>query len=109
MTARIYALVPAMLLTFGAATALAQPTASPFTQFNRAGLTVHRVQLAPNGQGSAIAVHGPYIGDGSDPSYQRDQRELMNEPGYSIGTGAARVADGWSDGAYLASQHMGGG
>ncbi len=30
--------------------------------------------------------------DGSSPSYQRDQRKLQHEPGYSVGAGAAQVS-----------------
>lgn len=90
MTAKICALVPAMVLAFGAATALAQPTATPFTQFNQPSLIVHSVQLRHYDQGSAIAADAAYIGDGSDPSYLGNQGKLELEPGYSVGTGAAR-------------------
>jgi len=108
MPAKIYALVPAMVLAFGAATALAQPAARPFVQSDQPGLIVHSVQLLSPNQGSAIATDAAYIGDGSDPSYISDQRKLLSEPGYSIGTGAARVTGG-SEPAYLINQRMGGG
>jgi hypothetical protein len=32
---------------------------------------------------------GASVGDGSTPGYQQNQQDLLNEPGYSIGTGAA--------------------
>jgi hypothetical protein len=32
------------------------------------------------------------VGEGTSPSYLRNQQQLRNEPGYSIGTGDARVS-----------------
>jgi len=37
----------------------------------------------------AVAQNGPHIGDGSTPGYQKTQKKLLGEPGYSVGTGAA--------------------
>ena len=109
MTAKICALVPAMVLAFGAATALAQPAASPFAQLDQPNLIVHSVQLRPYDQRSAVAANAAYISDGSDPSYLQDQAKLLTEPGYSIGTGAARVVNGWSNGSDLTNRQLGGG
>ncbi|HUB43932.1 MAG TPA: hypothetical protein VMB73_03015 [Acetobacteraceae bacterium] len=78
MTVRIFAIVPAMVLALGAATALAQPSADPLIHLDQASATV---------------VNAAYIGDGTSPCYQQSQRELLNEPGYSVGTGAAQVCD----------------
>jgi hypothetical protein len=92
MTARIFAMVPAVVLALGAATALAQPAAHPFAQFDRAKMLDRSAPLRPYDQASAAAMQGPYIGDGSDPSYLRMQQELLTEPGYSVGTGAAQIS-----------------
>jgi hypothetical protein len=37
-----------------------------------------------------------HVGDGSRADYVRHQQKLRHEPGYSIGTGDARVGDGTS-------------
>ena len=103
MTTKIHALVPAMLLAFGAATALAHPAASPFAQSDQPSLVVHSVSLRPFDQGNAVTRDAAYISDGSNPAYLRNQNALINEPGYSIGTGAARISDG-SDPSYLGQQ-----
>lgn len=91
MTVRIFAIVPAVVLALGAATALAQPTAQPFAQFDQASLLGRNTPLRPYDQASAQATLGAYIGDGADPSYLREQQELLTEPGYSVGTGAAQI------------------
>jgi hypothetical protein len=76
MTVRLFAIVPAMVLALGAATALAQPSADPLMHLDQASATV---------------VNAAYIGDGTGPCYQQNHQELLNEPGYSVGTGAAQV------------------
>jgi hypothetical protein len=114
MTKKIYAMVPAMVLAIGSATALAQPTVSPFAQYDRATLTENGALLRPYDQESAIAFHAAFVGDGtnvavqqpfqynfggavahvgdgSSPSYLGNQRAILNEPGYSVGTGAAWI------------------
>lgn len=88
MTARIFVVVPAMVLALGAATALAQPAAKPFVQFQQASLIDHATPLQQLG---AKVTSVAFVSDGSDPSYLRVQKELLNEPGYSIGTGAAAL------------------
>jgi hypothetical protein len=133
MTARIFAIVPAMVLALSATTALAQPAARPFAQFDRASLITHDTALRPVDGAAAMVSYAAYLGegwdashwrdqqeqtgvpeystsngaayvtDGSDPSYLRDQQELMSGPGYSIGNGAAYVSDG-SDPSYLRVQ-----
>lgn len=47
MTKKIYAMVPAMVLAIGSATALAQPAVSPFAQYDRATLTENGALLRP--------------------------------------------------------------
>ncbi len=56
------------------------------------------------GVASAAEIAGPAIRDGSSPGYLQQEQQLLNEPGYSIGTGAAYVGDG-SDPNYEATQH----
>jgi hypothetical protein len=90
MTVRIFAIVPAMVLALSAAIALAQPAAYPFAQFDQASPMVHSPSLRPYDQVSAKTANAAYVDDGSDPSYL--QQQLMQEPGYSIGTGPARVS-----------------
>lgn len=101
MNVKIYAMVPAMVLAFGAATALAQPRMSPIAQYDQASLVMHSAQFRPYDQGGAAA----YVGSGSDPLYQAHRNELLTEPGYSIGTGAAQVGDGATPG-YQAEQRQ---
>lgn len=114
MTAKIYAIASAMVLAIGTGTALAQTTVSPFAQYDHVTLMQHSARLGPYDPESAIAMKAAFVGDGtsvptqepfqynyggaaahvgdgSSSSYLRDQQELLSEPGYSIGTGAARV------------------
>jgi hypothetical protein len=94
MTVRIIGLVGTMVMTLGATTALAQPLSHPFAQVEPTSLMHHSLSLRPYDQTSTTTVDGAHVGDGSAPSYEQDQRQLMNEPGYSIGTGAAQVSGG---------------
>lgn len=55
------------------------------------------------GVASAAEIAGAQIRDGSSPGYLQQQQQLLNEPGYSIGGGAAYVGDG-SDSNYEATQ-----
>jgi hypothetical protein len=103
MTTRIFAIVPAMVLALSTAAALAQPAAQPFAQFDPASLIDHGTALGPRYDAGTMVSNVAYVSDGSDPSYLRVQQELMNEPGYSIGTGAAHLGDG-SDPSYLRNQ-----
>ncbi len=80
MIVRIFAMVPATILALGPATALAQPAADPFVQFGRANLLV---------------ANAAFVTDGCSPSYLPNQQEVLREPGYSIGTGAARISGAW--------------
>jgi len=111
MNAKIYALVPAMMLALGATAALAQTSPRPFAQFDQASLMDHGAGFRPYDQGGAAARDAAYLGGGSDPSYLSDQTRLTTGPGYNIGTGAAQagnaaasIGDG-SDPSYLANQH----
>lgn len=90
MSVRSFGVVPVMVLALGAATALAQPAAHPFAQFDQASPVDHSPSLRPYDQVSATAANAAYVNDGSDPSYYQQQR--MQEPGYSIGAGPARVS-----------------
>jgi len=91
MTAKMFAIVPAMVLALGAATAQAQPATNPHVQLNQASVIDHATPLRPFDQAGAKATDAAYVSDGSDPSYLWVQKELLNEPGYSIGTGAAEL------------------
>jgi hypothetical protein len=55
------------------------------------------------GVATAGEIGGSAIMDGASPGYLQQQQQLRNEPGYSIGTGAAYIGDG-SDPAYEATQ-----
>lgn len=90
MTARIFPLVPVMVLTLATATALARSTVRPFAQFNQAGLM--RYNTLPYVAGDLVAVNAAFVGDGSTPGYLKEQQQLTHEPGYSVGTGAAKVS-----------------
>jgi hypothetical protein len=103
MTTRIFAIVPAMILALSATAALAQPAAQPFAQFDQASLIDLGRALRPQDDAGTVVSNVAYVSDGSDPSYLRVQHELMNDPGYSIGTGAAHLGDG-SDPSYLRNQ-----
>jgi hypothetical protein len=56
---------------------------------------------------SAKVTSAVFVSDGYDPSYLRVQKALLNEPGYSIGTGVAELCDApatlgdGSDSSYL--------
>lgn len=60
------------------------------------------VLVVSMGVASAAEIGGGIM-DGSSPGYLQQQQQLRNEPGYSIGTGAAYVGDG-SDPNYEATQ-----
>jgi hypothetical protein len=87
VTVRIFAVVPAMVLALGAATALAEPVANPFAHYDQASAMDHSPPLRPYDQASKKAAGTAYVSDGSDPSYLREQRLLRHEPGYSVGMG----------------------
>ncbi len=64
MTARIFAIVPAMVLALGAGTAVAQPAAKRSVQFRQAslinhGLPLHRFEQAGAKVTSAAFVRSP--------------------------------------------------
>ncbi len=110
MTARIFAIIAAMVLALGAATALAQPTAKALVPFQQASFIDHGKPPRLFERVGAKVTRAAFVSDGCDPSYLRVQKELLNEPGYSIGTGAAAlchapatVGDG-SDSSYLWNQ-----
>ncbi|HTW69836.1 MAG TPA: hypothetical protein VME47_08130 [Acetobacteraceae bacterium] len=92
MILKVFSIIPAIVLALGSATALAQPAAHPFAQFDQAGLIEQGAPLRPYDQATAAAGNAAYVSDGSDRSYLRDQQQSMDEPGYSIGTGAARFS-----------------
>ena len=91
MTARIFALVPAMVLTLGTATALAHPTERLYAQCGQASLMYHNALHGAYGQSGTMAENAAFVSDGSTPGYLQEQREVRHEPGYSVGTGAAEV------------------
>ena len=43
------------------------------------------------GVATASETAGAAIRDGSSPGYLHQQQQLLNEPGYSVGTGAAHA------------------
>jgi hypothetical protein len=90
MTASMFAIVPAMVLALGAA-AQAQPAANPHLQFRQTSVIDHATSLRPSDQVGASVTNAAYVSDGSDPSYLWVKKQLLNEPGYSIGTGAVRL------------------
>jgi len=87
----MFAIVPAMVLALGAATAQAQPAANLHLQVNQARVIDHATSLRPFDQSGAKVTDAAYVSDWSDASYQQVQKELMNAPGYSIGSGAAEL------------------
>jgi hypothetical protein len=95
MASRIFAVVPAMVLVLGSVTALAQPAANPFVHAHQASLIDRDTPLHPLDGLDAKVTNAAYVSDGRDPSYLRVQKELLTEPGYSIGTGAAWVTGAW--------------
>lgn len=99
MKTKLYAMVPAMVVAFGAATALAQPRMVPVAQYDQTSVTPHSAQFRPYDQSGAMA----YVGSGGDRGYSGQQNQLLSGPGYSIGTGAAQVGDGATPG-YQAEQ-----
>jgi len=87
----MFAIVPAMVLALGAATAQARPAANQHLQFHEPSVINHATPPRPFDQVGAMVTNAAYVSDWSDPSYQQVQKELMNEPGYSISTGAAKL------------------
>lgn len=87
---------PAMALASAAAFAGSDVSAS--WQFNgqSAASRVYR-------QGMVLAQAGATIGDGSSPGYLKEQQQLLNEPGYGGGNGAAHIGGGSNPG-YLKQQ-----
>lgn len=86
------------IVTGAAAIALALTTAAAFAQ---------KASQPSIGDGSNwTSAPGPYyggtgaasIGDDSGPTYLKDQQQLLKEPGYSLGGGAARIGDGSNSG-----------
>ena len=73
MTARMFAILPAMALALGAATAEAQPALNPHLQSNQASVTDHGTPLRPFDQIGAKVTNAAYVSDWSDPSYQGQQ------------------------------------
>jgi hypothetical protein len=84
MTASMFTFVSALVPALGVATALAQPTAHAFAQFDQAGVIYQRTLLWPYDRATAVAANATYLGDGSDPSYLRFQQQVTKEPGYSV-------------------------
>jgi len=70
----------ATALIFGTGLALASPPGTPGGAQHDRAMTL-----------GAAAAH---VGSGSDPDYLQQQQELRNMPGYSIGTGDARIIGG---------------
>lgn len=68
MAIRTFSIVPALVSTLGVVTAVV-PTASAQT----------------HDRAHAVFTNAAHLGDGSDPSYLRDQQQLTTEPGYSVG------------------------
>ena len=84
MTARIIAVVTAMGLAPGDATVLARPA---LARFDHVGLMDHSRPLRPYDQANAVMANAAHVGDGSDPSYLRDKRQLVEEFGYGSSNG----------------------
>jgi hypothetical protein len=103
MTTRILAIAPVMVLALGVTAALAQAASQPIAQFDEASFIYHSTALRPRADAGTMVSNVAYVSDGSDPSSLRVQHELMNEPGYSIGTGTADLGDG-SNPSYLRDQ-----
>jgi len=84
MTLRIFPIVSVLVPALGAATALAQPAAHAFSQFDQAGIIYHSTPLWPYHRASAMAENTAYVGDGSDPSYRQDQPNVLRDPTYDF-------------------------
>ncbi len=85
MAIRIFSIVSALVPALGGTTALAQPTAHAFAQFDQAGIVYQSTLLWPYDEASAMAVNAACVSDGFDPSYLRDKEPQLNEPGYNVG------------------------
>ena len=84
MTLRIFPIVSVLVPALGtAATAMAQP-AHAFAQFDQAGIIYQSTPLWPYDQANAMAANAAYVGDGSDPSYMRDQLNVLHDPVYDF-------------------------
>jgi len=85
MILRIFPIVSVLVPALGAAaTAMAQPAAYAFGEFDQAGIIYQNTPLWPYDQPSAIAANAAYVGAGSDPSYGRDQPNVLHEPVYDF-------------------------
>jgi hypothetical protein len=71
----IIAAVLAVPLTFGPGMALAQSSSNPGSGQNSAAT------------GYSVKGGAAHLGDGSNPNYLKTQKELLTEPGYSVGPG----------------------
>jgi len=84
MTLRIFPIASVLVPALGTATAMAQPAAHAFAHFDQAGIIYQRTPLWPYDQANAMAANAAYVGDGSDPSYMRDQLNVLHDPVYDF-------------------------
>jgi hypothetical protein len=87
MTLRFFAIVSALVPALGGATPLAHPAAHAFAQSDQAGVIYHSTLYWPYVKTSALTANAAYVGDGSDPSYVRDQPNVFHEPVYDFSGG----------------------
>jgi len=83
MTLRIFPIVSVLVPAMGTATAMPQPAAHAFAQFDQGGLVYQGTPLWPYDQVSAMAAHAAYGGNGSAASHP-DQPDLLYEPVYEV-------------------------
>lgn len=103
MRVQIISSYAAAAIAIGSAVTFAQNEAPSSQQFDWPAQTGQTAVTRGHSQGMLLAQSGPAIGDGSDPGYPKQQKELLNGPGYGVGTGSAHIADG-SDPDYLKQQ-----
>ncbi len=92
MTATMFTIVSSLVPALGVATALGQPAAHAFAQFDQAGIIYQSTLLWPYDRASAMAANAAYLGDESDPSDLRFQQQatssesaqVTKEPEYSF-------------------------
>ena len=106
MRVQIISGVAAAVMTLGSAAAFAKREPPLNWQFNGPGQTGPSAANHVHGLGMVLAQSGPTLSDGSGPGYLKRQKQLLDEPGYSVGTSAAHVADGSSSGYEKQQQQL---
>jgi len=84
MILRIFPIVSVLVPALRAATVLAQPAGHAFAQFDEAGVIYQSTPLWPYDKASVMIANAAYVGDGSDPSYLRDQPNVLHDPVYDF-------------------------